>query len=136
MAYHALVFCVHVHTIADKYMVDGLAILAVQKFKAWAGEGYEWRVSDLKTAIEQMYTNGPEAKISLRRCAIQIAAKDSREIYKNDDAAITYRRLVASNSAFAAEMLEEVCLVVLPQRLPKLRRYACPGYGCGETIAM
>lgn len=98
----ALLFTVHVHTIANKYDIPALAKLAEAK---WAERAVtEWNTPGFADAIEEMYTTAPDSKQVLQEAALTLANEHGKELYTKDFGA-RFKEVAATVTPFTSELL-------------------------------
>lgn len=118
----ALVFNIHVHTIADKYTLPGLSQLSLSKFTRRAES--DWKSAAFATAISEVYNINSSTKSDLKDVVIEICHKHGAVIFSENSTNDGIVQTTRDVSCFGTDLLLRSQAAVAKQ--PKENRYWCP----------
>ena len=124
-----IVFDVYMHTIADKYDIDGLMKVAATKFTARTKS--EWKTPGFAEAINEVYTVAADPYRELRDAIVEVCSKKAKDI-STEDFGASIRDAANSLPSFGGDMFNR--LAGRPSSLENEARYRCGG--CAQTFAM
>lgn len=116
------VFHAKIYLIAEKYHIEGLSDLALEKYKAslpTQGES-----DDFAEAIAEVYTNTTSADHKLRLAIQSVAKSNASTLFANNDDHALFRLIASETPAFAAELVQAI--VLAPACVCRSQATRCP----------